>query len=171
MQLLYEFLSTTSCDSATLLQTRHRHVGRFSSHSHYSAEYVRHFHTLYFDLAPTHLIICVVGFGLAGTLQGVLVKPIAMIFPSSLVYVELYHTLHQGSKATQDKLRFFALAFIACLVYQVSDCVFDFTLKDVIYVTFKLMCTKRLSRPSYFLRLTLLQFFVGRDTSYTSTEY
>ena len=75
--------------------------------------------SLYHDLALAHLLIHVVGFGLAGLLQNILVKPMVMIFPSCLVYVELYHTLHQGSKATQDKLKFFSLAFIACLIYQV----------------------------------------------------
>lgn len=60
-----------------------------------------------------------VGFGLSGMLQSILVRPLSMVFPRNLVYVTLFHTLHEKSKITQDKLKFFTLAFVAVFVYQV----------------------------------------------------
>ncbi|KAF8340507.1 OPT oligopeptide transporter protein-domain-containing protein [Cantharellus anzutake] len=72
-----------------------------------------------------------IGFGLAGTLQRILVKPIAMVFPQSLVYVDLYHSLHQASKATQEKLRLFALVFVACVIYQTFPTVLFPTLNSL----------------------------------------
>ena len=59
------------------------------------------------------------GFGFAGLLHSVLVKPVAMIFPSTLVVTTMFHTLHGAHSAdTRPRLRFFMFAFIAVLVYQ-----------------------------------------------------
>lgn len=43
-----------------------------------------------------------------------------MVFPQSLVYVTMFHALHQRGKSTQDQqMRMFALVFIVVFVYQV----------------------------------------------------
>ncbi|KDN39744.1 OPT-domain-containing protein [Tilletiaria anomala UBC 951] len=59
------------------------------------------------------------GFGFAGIVHNILVKPVAMIYPSSLVTTSLFHTLHgQGSKLTTVRLRFFIIIFVAIFIYQ-----------------------------------------------------
>lgn len=59
------------------------------------------------------------GFGFAGLVQGILVKPIAMIFPGTLVSCTMFHTLHAAPNAdTRPRLRFFMLAFLAIFAYQ-----------------------------------------------------
>jgi len=43
-----------------------------------------------------------------------------MVFPQSLVYVTMFHALHQRGKSIQDQqMRMFALVFIVVFVYQV----------------------------------------------------
>jgi hypothetical protein len=60
-----------------------------------------------------------IGFGLAGLLYNLLVRPTAMVWPSTLVVVTLFDTLHGKEGAlTQSRLRFFTAAFLACFVWQ-----------------------------------------------------
>lgn len=62
----------------------------------------------------------IVGFGLSGFLQNILVRPVAMVFPQSLVYVTMFHTLHDKNNGAQSQqMKMFALVFIAVFVYQV----------------------------------------------------
>lgn len=43
-----------------------------------------------------------------------------MVFPSNLVYVTLFHTLHEkGKTRTKDQLKLFAIVFAVIFVYQV----------------------------------------------------
>lgn len=57
------------------------------------------------------------GFGLAGLVEKVLVKPVAMIFPRNLVTTTMFYTLHDGkSRDTQARLQYFAMFFIAIFV-------------------------------------------------------
>ena len=58
------------------------------------------------------------GFGLSGLVYDVLVRPTAMLWPSTLVILTLLDTLHHGKEALQDgrasltaqRLRFFSIA-------------------------------------------------------------
>lgn len=57
------------------------------------------------------------GFGLAGLVEKVLVKPVAMIFPRNLVTTTMFYTLHdRKSRDTQARLQYFAMIFIAIFV-------------------------------------------------------
>ncbi len=59
------------------------------------------------------------GFGFAGLVHNILVKPVAMIYPGSLVTTSLFHTLHgTGSQLTRVRLRFFMIVFCAIFIYQ-----------------------------------------------------
>ncbi|WFD25942.1 hypothetical protein MNAN1_000915 [Malassezia nana] len=61
----------------------------------------------------------VIGFGFAGLVYDLLVRPPGMVFPGSLVTVSLFNTLHdQESALTQKRMRFFLLAFAGIYVYQ-----------------------------------------------------
>ncbi|WFD22648.1 hypothetical protein MEQU1_001322 [Malassezia equina] len=56
----------------------------------------------------------VIGFGFAGLVYDLLVRPPGMVFPGSLVTVSLFNTLHdQESALTIKRMRFFMIAF-AC---------------------------------------------------------
>lgn len=61
----------------------------------------------------------VIGFGFAGLVYDLLVRPPSMVFPGSLVTVSLFNTLHdQESVLTFKRMRFFILAFAGIFVYQ-----------------------------------------------------
>lgn len=61
----------------------------------------------------------VIGFGFAGLVYDLLVRPPGMVFPGSLVTVSLFNTLHdQESALTQKRMRFFLFAFAGIYVYQ-----------------------------------------------------
>ncbi|CAG8690431.1 8845_t:CDS:10, partial [Ambispora leptoticha] len=47
-----------------------------------------------------------------------LVRPANMIWPATLVFASMYTTLHGNAKETQDKLRFFVIAFSCIFVWQ-----------------------------------------------------
>jgi OPT oligopeptide transporter protein len=70
---------------------------------------------------PSSLVLLIttqtLGFGFAGLVHNILVKPVAMIYPGSLVTTSLFHTLHgAGSKLTRVRLRFFTIVFFAIYV-------------------------------------------------------
>ncbi|KAJ9116430.1 hypothetical protein QFC22_004872 [Naganishia vaughanmartiniae] len=72
------------------------------------------------------------GFGLAGMAQGILVKPVAMYWPSTLVTVQLFTTLHDTqSRMTQKRLRIFLIVGGICFVYQFFPSVFFPTLTSI----------------------------------------
>lgn len=59
------------------------------------------------------------GFGFAGILHDLLVKPIAMVFPRTLATTTMFYTLHdKKSKDTQARLQYFFMFFIAIFIYQ-----------------------------------------------------
>lgn len=61
----------------------------------------------------------VIGFGFAGLVYNLLVRPPSMVFPSALVTVSLFNTLHDDvSLKTQKRMRFFLITFAAIFVYQ-----------------------------------------------------
>lgn len=59
------------------------------------------------------------GFGLSGLVYNLLVRPSKMVWPSTLVPISLFNTLHgQESTITWQRLRFFRLAFLAIFAWQ-----------------------------------------------------
>lgn len=61
----------------------------------------------------------VIGFGFAGLVYNMLVRPPSMVFPSALVTVSLFNTLHDSeSLLTKKRMRFFIYAFAGIYVYQ-----------------------------------------------------
>ncbi|WFC99208.1 hypothetical protein MYAM1_001952 [Malassezia yamatoensis] len=61
----------------------------------------------------------VIGFGFAGLVYDLLVRPPAMVYPSTLVTVSLFNTLHDTeSSLTRRRMRFFMMVFAAIFVYQ-----------------------------------------------------
>lgn len=45
-----------------------------------------------------------------------------MVFPQSLVYVTMFHALHEkGNTAQHQQMRMFALIFVVIFVYQVYN--------------------------------------------------
>ncbi|KAH8928939.1 OPT superfamily oligopeptide transporter [Atractiella rhizophila] len=79
-----------------------------------------------------------IGFGLAGLLERLLVKPTAMVWPSSLVVVTLYETLHGNesksagmANLTGDRMRFFTLCFIGIFIWQFVPAVIMPTLSSI----------------------------------------
>nr|XP_019009874.1 OPT family small oligopeptide transporter [Kwoniella pini CBS 10737]OCF48655.1 OPT family small oligopeptide transporter [Kwoniella pini CBS 10737] len=89
---------------------------------------------LYFDTPvgtiPSILMLLTtqcIGFGLAGTLQSLLVNPPAMYWPSTLVTVQLFTTLysttssnlsHAAQVLTTKRLRIFMIIFLFTMIYQ-----------------------------------------------------
>lgn len=68
------------------------------------------------------------GFGLAGFTYSILIRPTAMVWPSSLVVLALYNTLHsvgnetqEGRQLTRDRMKFFSIVIIGIFFYQVSQ--------------------------------------------------
>lgn len=61
----------------------------------------------------------VIGFGFAGLVYNLLVRPPSMVYPSTLVTVSLFNTLHDTkSSLTQKRMRFFLLIFGGIMIYQ-----------------------------------------------------
>lgn len=74
----------------------------------------------------------VLGFGFAGLVTNLLVKPTVMIFPGTLVTTSLFHTLHDTtSRDTRVRLRFFVFVFIAVFLYQFLPALIAPTLSSV----------------------------------------
>ncbi|KAH9821600.1 putative oligopeptide transporter [Melampsora americana] len=78
------------------------------------------------------------GFGLAGFTYSILIRPTAMVWPSSLVVVTLYNTLHSvggdtedGRKLTRDRMKFFAIVFVGIFFYQFIPSVIAPTLTSI----------------------------------------
>ncbi|RUS20254.1 hypothetical protein BC937DRAFT_95600 [Endogone sp. FLAS-F59071] len=59
-----------------------------------------------------------IGYALAGICRKLLVRPAAMIWPSNLVSVSLYNTLHGDENTTRKRFRFFMIAFVAMFVWE-----------------------------------------------------
>lgn len=66
------------------------------------------------------------GFGLSGLTYSILIRPTRMIWPSALVVVTLYNTLHAVGDDTQEsrdfnkaRMKFFTTVFLLIFVYQV----------------------------------------------------
>ncbi|KAF0400039.1 opt family small oligopeptide transporter [Gigaspora margarita] len=62
--------------------------------------------------------IQMIGYGLAGFARKYLVRPANMIWPQALVYTTIFNTLHGNASQTNDKIRFFTIAFISIFVWQ-----------------------------------------------------
>ncbi len=63
------------------------------------------------------------GFGLAGMVSDILIKPTSMYWPAVLVQVQLFQALHgkgNKSKINQRRFRLFMIITTCCFVYQVS---------------------------------------------------
>jgi hypothetical protein len=62
-----------------------------------------------------------IGFGLAGMLQDILVKPTSMYWPSTLVTVQLFTTLHdKQSSVTRLRMKLFTVVGTITFFYQVD---------------------------------------------------
>ncbi|KAM0786339.1 hypothetical protein ACM66B_001811 [Microbotryomycetes sp. NB124-2] len=63
-----------------------------------------------------------IGFGLSGLTYRLLVRPTVMLWPSTLVLVTLFETLHGGAKEslkqTRDRMRFFSYSFVGIFSWQ-----------------------------------------------------
>lgn len=74
----------------------------------------------------------VLGFGFAGMVTNLLVKPTSMIWPSTLVTTSLFHTLHdKEAPNTRARLRLFAFAFVGIYMYQFLPALIAPTLSSV----------------------------------------
>jgi len=63
------------------------------------------------------------GFGFAGLVHDLLVKPVAMLFPGTLVTTTMFYTLHdRKSNDTRARLQYFAMFFIAMFVSSGDAC-------------------------------------------------
>lgn len=58
------------------------------------------------------------GFGLAGLVYNLLVRPTAMVWPATLTVVSLMNALHGEGPLTQQRLRLFALATVGIFGWQ-----------------------------------------------------
>jgi len=58
------------------------------------------------------------GYGMAGYLRKYLVRPASMVWPSTLVGVSLYNSLHGEGEETREKIAFFKWAFIGLFAWQ-----------------------------------------------------
>ncbi|GAA5981396.1 hypothetical protein JCM11641_005307 [Rhodosporidiobolus odoratus] len=76
-----------------------------------------------------------IGFGLSGLTYRLLVRPTVMIWPSQLVTVALYETLHGGDnreqKKTKDRMRFFSSSFLGIFSWQFLPAVIFPTLTSI----------------------------------------
>ncbi|GAA6032208.1 hypothetical protein JCM8097_007126 [Rhodosporidiobolus ruineniae] len=76
-----------------------------------------------------------IGFGLSGLTYRLLVRPTVMLWPSQLVTVALYETLHGGAKEeqkkTRDRMRFFTKSFGGIFVWQFFPAVIFPTLTSI----------------------------------------
>ncbi|WFD06451.1 hypothetical protein MVES1_001796 [Malassezia vespertilionis] len=74
----------------------------------------------------------VIGCGFAGLVYNLLVRPPSMVFPSTLVTVSLFNTLHDTESAlTPARMRLFIFVFIAIGIYQFLPSVLLPTLSSV----------------------------------------
>ncbi|CAH7675322.1 OPT family small oligopeptide transporter [Phakopsora pachyrhizi] len=78
------------------------------------------------------------GFGLAGLTYSILIRPTKMVWPSSLVTVTLYNTLHgiagdgeESQRFMKDRMRFFSIVFILIFIYQFLPSVIAPTLTSI----------------------------------------
>lgn len=79
----------------------------------------------------------VIGFGFAGLVYNLLVRPPSMVYPSTLVTVSLFNTLHDTeSSVTHARMRLFVMAFVGILVYQFLPTTFFPTLSSVAMLCF-----------------------------------
>lgn len=58
------------------------------------------------------------GFGLAGFVYNLLVRPTAMLWPATLTVVSLMHALHGEGPLTEKRLRLFAVASVGIFIWQ-----------------------------------------------------
>lgn len=76
-----------------------------------------------------------IGFGLSGLTYSILVRPTVMVWPSQLVTVALYETLHGGStdqiRQAKDRLRFFGKSFTGIFAWQFFPTVIAPTLSSI----------------------------------------
>ncbi|GAA6003702.1 hypothetical protein JCM10207_003554 [Rhodosporidiobolus poonsookiae] len=76
-----------------------------------------------------------IGFGLSGLTYRLLVRPTVMLWPSQLVTVALYETLHGSAKTerkqTQQRMRFFSWSFIGIFSWQFFPAVIFPTLTSI----------------------------------------
>lgn len=99
---------------------------------------------LYFDqhmgILPSLALLLttqILGFGFAGLVHDLLVKPVAMIFPGTLVTCTMFNTLHaQRNVDTKARLQFFAMAFVAIFLYQFLPSLFMPTLSSMALLCF-----------------------------------
>lgn len=86
---------------------------------------------------PAALVLLIttqtLGFGFAGMVHDILVRPVAMIYPSNLVTCSLFYTLHGDRHGwlTRARLRFFNVAFVAVFLYQFLPSLLTPTLASV----------------------------------------
>ncbi|GAA95778.1 uncharacterized protein L969DRAFT_87803 [Mixia osmundae IAM 14324] len=76
----------------------------------------------------------VLGFALAGSVYRLLVRPTKLVWPSTLVLVSLFLTLHADETTktlTQVRLRFFSIAFVGCFLWQFVPAVLSPTLTSL----------------------------------------
>jgi len=78
------------------------------------------------------------GFGLSGLTYSILIRPTRMIWPSALVVVTLYNTLHAVGDDTQEsrdfnkaRMKFFTTVFLLIFVYQFLPSVLAPTLTSI----------------------------------------
>ncbi|GAA5824811.1 hypothetical protein JCM5353_006907 [Sporobolomyces roseus] len=76
-----------------------------------------------------------IGFGLSGLTYRLLVRPTAMLWPSQLVTVSLYQTLHgkdeEDVKETKQRMRFFSTTFTSIFAWQFIPSVIFPTLTSI----------------------------------------
>ncbi|GAA5961932.1 hypothetical protein JCM21900_001152 [Sporobolomyces salmonicolor] len=76
-----------------------------------------------------------IGFGLSGLTYRLLVRPTAMLWPSQLVTVSLYETLHGSAKEdiahNADRMRFFSYSFLGIFAWQFIPAVVAPTLTSI----------------------------------------
>lgn len=60
------------------------------------------------------------GFGFAGLVHDILVRPVSMVYPANLVTCSLFHTLHgdRHGTLTKKRLSVFNVVFVAIFAYQ-----------------------------------------------------
>ena len=78
-----------------------------------------------------------IGFGLSGLTYSLLVRPESMLWPSTLVFVQLFETLHgqrkdkASAKETKTRMRFFKYSFFGALSWQFVPSVIFPTLSSI----------------------------------------
>lgn len=77
-----------------------------------------------------------IGFGLAGLVYNLLVRPTAMLWPSTLTVVTLLNALHGEGELTAKRMRFFYMAFIAIFFYQFLPALFAPALTSMAFLCF-----------------------------------